>query len=450
MPRMQFGIDAFERARGDLPELPVINMFAEEAPTEATGVVLQSRPGLEDRSANMGAGPVVVLFKADGVLDSGLYGVSAGHFYAGTTDKGAVDGSGPFSVAGYEDKVFIAGGGSLWGYDGVTLAAVTYPDSANVTKVIVGASRVITIRADTEKFYWSDVLSDTIDALSFATAESQPDRLRDMLFLDDVLLLFGAETVEFWPNTGDAALPFQPLEGRVFERGIKATGCAVEFGTTFAWVTDADQVCVSDPQNIISKAGLEAKIAASSTVRLWTFFLEGTEFLALRLDGETWVYSSRSKLWSEFNSYGQSNFVPQCYAGGVFGSALDGKTLAWSDAHVDLGGVLERRFRAGFPLNSGGVVIKNVGLRTNVGQTPYLAGDYADPLIEMRVSRNAGKTWGTWRQTSLGLQGEYRQRVRWTGLGMVGQPGLLTEFRLTDPVSLRVSDVTVNEPFGAL
>jgi hypothetical protein len=448
--RLQFGLSSFERARGNLPELPVINMFAEAAPTEAQGVVLQSRPGLSDRSADMGAGPVQALFKGDGVLDSALYGVSGASLYTGSTVIGAVDGAGPFFLAGYEDKLFVAGGGSLWGYDGTTLAAVTFPDTASVRKVLVGASRAICLRADTEKFYWSDVLSSNIDALSFATAESQPDRLKDALFIDDVLILFGAETVEFWPNTGDADLPFQPLEGRVFERGIKATGCAVQFGTTFAWVTDANQVCLTDPESIISNAGLEALIADSASVRLWTFLLEGTEFLALRLDTRTFVYSLRSKLWSEFASWGQDNWLPACYAGGVFGSAVDGTTMAWGAAHLDLGGVMERRFRAGAPLNSGAVAVNHLMLRTDPGETPYLSGDYADPTVELRMSRNAGRTWGNWRTTTLGSQGDYGKRVQWTACGTYGQPGVFAEFRLTDPVGLRVSDVFVNEPWGGL
>jgi hypothetical protein len=447
--RLQFGLSSFERARGNLPELPVVNMFAEQAPTEGQGVVLQSRPGLSDRSEDMGGGPVQALFKGDGVLDSALYGVAGTNLYTGTTLIGAMDGSGPFFLAGYEDKLFVAGGGALWGYDGTTLAAVTFPDSANVRKVLVGASRAITIRADTEKFYWSDVLSSNIDALSFATAESQPDRLKDALFIDDVLILFGAETVEFWPNTGDANLPFQPLEGRVFERGIKATGCAVQFGTTFAWVTDANQVCLSDPESIISNAGLEALVADSSSVRLWTFLLEGTEFLALRLDTRTFVYSLRSKLWSEFASYGATNWLPSCYAGGVFGSSADGTTLAWGDAHLDLDGVMERRFRAGAVLTSGAVAINNLLLRADPGNTPYLSGDYTDPAIEVRFSRDAGRTWGAWRSTSLGEQGSYARRVQWTACGTYGQPGVFAEFRLTDPVPLRVSDVLANESWGA-
>lgn len=445
--RLQFGTTATERARGDLPSLPVVNMFVEEAPTEETGIALQSRPGLSDRAADMGAGPVKALFKADGVLSGALFGVSGSNFYAASTSKGVVSGSGPFSLAAFEDRVFIAGGGNPMMWDGGFLYTVTFPDSAYVTKVVVGASRAIFIRADTDQFYWSNVLSPTVDALSFATAESQPDKLRDMLFRDDVLILFGAETVEFWPNTGDAALPFQPLEGRVFERGIRATGCATEFGTTFAWVTNNNQVCVSDPDGVISKPGLEAKIAASSAVSLWSFILEGTEFLALRLDSETWVFSSRSKLWSQFASYGETNWAAQCYAGGVFGSALDGKTLAWADSHVDLGGVLERRFRGGAVVNGGSITINNLSLRVNVGQTPYLTGDYVEPVVEMRLSRDAGKTWGNWKPRSLGAQGQYRTRVQWTACGAFRQPAVMVEFRCTDPIDFRVSDVRANEAY---
>ena len=109
--RMQFGLSAFTRSRGDLPELPVVNMFAEQAPTEEGGVVLQSRPGLVDRAAGMGAGPVQALFKADGALDGALYGMSGSNLYRETVSLGALDGSGFASMAGYEDYLFANKGG---------------------------------------------------------------------------------------------------------------------------------------------------------------------------------------------------------------------------------------------------------------------------------------------------------------------------------------------------
>lgn len=450
MARLQFGTSSFQRARGDLPELPVVNMFVEPAETEETGIAVQSRPGLSDRSADMGLGPVKAVFRKDGVLFGSLFGVSGSRLYRDTTAIGEINGTGPFFMAGYEDKVFLAGGGAIWGYDGTTLGVVSFPDSANVTAITVGASRLIAIRLDTETFYWSDVLSDTIDGLSFATAESQPDRLRDLLFIDGVLVLFGAETVESWPSSSDADRPFQPLPGRIFEKGIRATGCAAKIGSSFAWVTDGNEVCLGEPDAIISNPGLEAEIEASSSVRLWTYRLEGMEFLALTLDSGTWSWSWRSKLWSQQESYGEANWIPHCFSGGVFGSSIDGRTIEWGDDHLDFGGVLERRLRGGLVINAGGLTINNLIARVNVGHTPYLTGTYAAPVVEARFSRDAGNTWGNWRAKPLGGQGEYRKRVQWAGCGMFGQPGMMVELRCTDPVPFRISDLRVNESFGGL
>ncbi|MES2905167.1 MAG: hypothetical protein V4696_13355, partial [Pseudomonadota bacterium] len=334
-------------------------------------------------------------------------------------------------------------------YDGSTLAAVAFPDDKPVIKVFNGASRFLAIAGETGRFYFTDSLEGDFEGLEFATAESSPDRLLDGLFIDDMAVLFGAETVEFWPNTSDPDLPFQPLEGRVFEKGIRATGCAAVFNYSFAWVGNDNVVYANGQQPApISNQGLNEKIAASTECRLFTFLIDGQEFLALRLDTQTYVFGNRNGKWSEFASYGQANWIPQCEAGGVFGSAVDGRTAEWGDGFSDFGGVLERRFRAGFPLNSGGVQVNNVGLRCEVGQTPFLTGDYVEPVVEFRQSRDVGKTFGSARPKSLGAQGNYRKLVQWRSCGMASRPGWMGEFRVTDPVSWRVSQVLVNEPFA--
>lgn len=273
MPRIPLGISAFERTEGDLPQTPVINLYAEQAPTEETGVALQSRPGLTDRAANMGTN-IEALFKQDGVLSGALFGVSGGNLYSGTTSLGSVAGSGAVSIAGNEIGIVVTAGGTPRYYNGTTLADITFPDSANVVKVIDGASRFIFLREGTGKFYWSPALAATVGALDFATAESAPDGVLDAVFLDDILILGGAETIEFWPNTGSSTLPFQPLEGAVIERGVKATGCMVIWDSAFAMVGNDNTVRVGQAQTRISNPGLEEKIAASSSVRLWTFQLE--------------------------------------------------------------------------------------------------------------------------------------------------------------------------------
>lgn len=448
MPELAFGRSSYERAEGDLTELPVVNMYIEQ--TQSEDVVLQSRPGLADRGLSMGSGPVAALYQRDGVLSGELLGVSGGGFYSDTVRLGEVIGSGPASIAGNETGALICAGEGLHSYNGTDFGSVALPDGAvfRAIKVLEGASRFIVLRGGTGRYYVTPPLQQGVDALDFATAESESDQLLDGLFIDDILILFGSETVEFHANTTDNNLPFRAIEGRVMERGVRATGCATSFGPTFAWVTNHNEVCVQNETNIISNIGLQARIAASNAVSLWRFFLDGIEFLALRLDEETQAYNQLTGTWSQFESLGEANWLPQCYAGGVFGSSLDGKTLEWAQGKADLGAEHERRFRAGVAINGGGYSINRLGLRANPGQANDLTGDYTDPVVQMRQSRDAGRTWSDWRSTSLGRQGAYRDRIEWRGLGLASQPGFLCEFRVTDPVEFRVSGVFVNEPLG--
>lgn len=447
MTDLFFGTSDYDRTRGNFPALPVINMFAEQAPTEQ-GLSLQSRPGINNTGTSMGVGPVKALFQNDGVLSGALLGISDTKLYESATNRGAINGTGPAKLAGFEGFVFANAGDDIWKWNGAALAAVATPGAIDAIDICVGSSRLIFIEKDTGRFWWSDPLTATIDPLSFATAENSPDRLKACLYIGDTLILFGSKTVEFWPVTTDPDAPFQPLVGRVFQRGIRGIGCAAEFNSTFAWITDNNQVCMSDPQSVISQSDLDAKISASTTAALWTFFLEGIEFLAVRLDDSTHVFSSRSQQWSNFESYGQTNFIPQCYANNTFGSSVDGHLIAWTTDHSDFSDVLERRFRAGASLDAGTTRVDNLAIRTNPGQTPFLVGDYATPVVELRTSKDGGFQFSVWRDKSLGAEGKYRQYIQWRSLGNFGYPGLLVEVRVTDPVPFRVSKMVMNEPYG--
>lgn len=428
-----------------MPPLPVENMYVEEAPTEETGLVLQSRPPLHDRQAGMGTGTVEALFQRDGVLFNALFGVAGSYLYNGENQVGPITGSGAVSMAGNEIGLMVTAGETLHFHDGASVADVAFPDDNDVVKVFTGAARFWAIRKDTGHLFFTPALAATINALDFITAETLPDKLLDGLWFRDMAILFGKESTEFWPNNADNDLPITPLEGSAYQIGIRATGCATLIGETFAWVGDDNVVYLQGPQPV-SNPGLNAEIAASATCRLFAFLIDGREFLGLRLDNETHVFGLLSQRWSKFSTAG-GNWAARCHAGGVFGGA-SGKTYEWGGDHLELGAELVRGFRAGFPLNSDGLDISNLILRTNPGDTPYLEGAYADPVVEMRVSRNAGRTWGAWRRKALGMQGAYRQMVQWRALGMASRPGFMVDFRVSDPVPFRVSDVLINEKFG--
>jgi len=444
---LQYNLSNFDREAGNFPQLPVINMFSEEVVTEKS-VALQSRPGLQNSDISFGASPVRSVYKSDGVLSNTLFGVAASSLYSSEGLIGLIDGGNTVSHAGYNDFLFTAAGGQLWGYDGTTLAAIAMPDDLGALKVVTGSSRGIILAKDTQKFYWTEPLDTVVDPLNFASAEYSDDRLLDMLFVGDTLILFGTNTVEFWPVSSDPALPFQPLVGRVFPVGVKSLGCAVSLGSTYAWVTNRNQVCIATPDKVVSDLGLETKIGNSSSVNLWTFTLAGTEFLVLTLDTETWVLNPRNEgRWFKFESYGEDNWLPKCFGAGYFGSSDRGTLLEWSNDYSDFGGVLERRVRGWAPIDSGTIVINNFSVRTNPGRTPFLTSSYLDPQIELRTSRDAGASFTPWKTRSLGRQGAFKQQTRWNGLGMFSYPGLLAEIRVTDPVPFRVSGLSVNDKY---
>jgi len=100
MPSVPFATSSYERNEGNLPPFPVVNMYAEKSITGE--MMLQSRVGLDDRSADMSTGPIKQLFKRDGVLSGDLIGVSNGNIYRTTSSLGSLAGSGPVSIAGNE------------------------------------------------------------------------------------------------------------------------------------------------------------------------------------------------------------------------------------------------------------------------------------------------------------------------------------------------------------
>lgn len=447
---LPFGLSSWERERGNIAELPVVNMFAESAPAEGR-LVLQSRPGLEEYTT-VGEGPIKGLFRRDGILSGALCAVSGSSLHIGPSDIGEIAGSGVVSFSGDEEELAVCAGGPIYQTDGVTLAAMSFPDGQNVIKTFDLAGYNIAIPEDSGRIYWRLWGVDAWDALDYATAENEPDKLLDGLAIDDYLVLFGTETVEFWPKTGDPDLPFQPTSGRVYEKGIRATGCAAPFDNSFVWVTSKEQGSIvfrgGNVPERISNSGIEEKIAASENCYVYSFFFEGHEFAAIRLDDRTILIDAQTRETCEFASYGRENFRGQtCVQGPYFGDDENGTVWKFSSGHVDAGGPMERRFRFGMGLDSP-VTLDAIRLQVNPGQTGDLSGPYSNPSVELRMSNDAGQTWTDWEATELGEQGQYRTRPEWRRLGMFDDPGLLGEVRVTDPVPFRVSKVTANPTSG--
>lgn len=440
---LYYGRGAYSRTRGNLPALTLVNMHLEQTPTDKSGAVLQSRKALVE-VAEVGSGPTRAVLQKDGVFGGDRFVVSGTGFYRGSTLLGSISGTGPVSIAASDMEVLVTAGTTLYSYNGTNLVAVTFPDSANVTKIIYTSGYFIALRAGTGTWYFSGVEDGrSWDGLDFATAENEPDALLDALVLDGVIVFFGTESVEFWAPTGDADLPYSPIQQRVFEQGIIGTNCAVQTDNSFYWI-GGDKIVYrnGDVPQAVANDGIVEKAAASSSWLLFLVVDERKKFVVLRLDSSTYALDITTGEWCEWKSYGRSNFRA------VAGLGDDETGKIWSlSGYVDAGGVMERGFTAGMTLDQP-VSVDNLRLTCEVGTTPHLSGDYIAPIIEMRASNDGGNTWSDWEAVSVGEQGQYRERVEWRALGMFDDPGMLFEFRMTDPVSFRLSNVAIQAPGG--
>lgn len=451
MPRINYGSQAYRRDNGNLPELRLINMFLERAPSSQNGIILLSRKGLTEHSLP-GDGPIQAVFQEDGVFGGDVFSVSGGMLYREASLIGPVEVHGPVFIAASADELAVCGSGPLYRYDGSTLTAVAFPDDALVAKVVFHDGLFLAARLNTQKWYFSAVLdADTWDALDFGSAESSPDNILDMAIMNDTMWLFGSNSIEPHANTGDADLPYQRIEQRIFTKGVRATGTVVALDNTLFFVgSDGLVYRLGEVPERISDNGIEERIAQSASVTCFGFIFEGHAFYSIRLDDGTFAFDASTEQWCEMQTNGgQFRGCCACMDGttAILGDDSDG--ILWTfGGYADGDDALTRLFTAGAHIDGGTLIVDNLLIEANVGWTELLSGQGSDPVLEVRFSRDAGATWGDWRPVSLGTQGHYRNKAEVRRCGMFDFPGMLCEARVTDPVPFRVSGALINEPGG--
>lgn len=452
MPDILYGKGSYRRDNGQFTSLNLINMFPEAAPTVETGVSILSRPGLVEDD-EIGAGPINAVFYRPGLFNGDKFVLSGNDLYRGSTLLGTIAGSGPVRIASSNIELVITRGTTAYSYNGTNLASITFPDSANVVSVAFIGGRFIFARGGSHRFYWSE-LNDgrTVGGNDYSAAETSPDHLLDTIAVGDNLMLLGEESLEVHYLTTSITLPYVRISQRTRNRGVIATGCAVEFDNALHFIGDDFVVYrLAEVPQRISNHGLEERIGESTTWKLFTFLFQGHAFLCVRLDSGTWVFDpAGGPEWPEFQTHGMDNFLGSCAItdddGPLFGSSVDGKLYRFGNAWTDDGEPLERRFTAAFPIRGGSVPVHAIELECNAGATTASTGPGANPQIEVRASRDGGHNFDHYRTASLGAQGERRTKPRWRRWGQFDSPGAVFDFRMTDPAPLRVSRVLINEP----
>jgi hypothetical protein len=441
-----------------LPPALMENQYVQETPAGPVGFSLLPRPGLT-AADEVGSGPTRGMFSRSGVFNGDLFTVSGGALYRNTTLVGAISGTGPAVMDASANQLVIVGGTNAYVYDGA-LTQITDPDlPTDVSGVAYLAGRFVFTETDTDQFAWSAINDAfTIDGLDFATAEDAPDPNLGVIAFDGRLGFPGSDTFQFWFVSPDGDAPFQPIQrGSYAQTGCAAMGTVVPIDNGLVFVgNDRKVYMVGNAPVRISEAGIEEALANSTAIEDCTAMRvpwRGHEFYVLNVPGEgtfAWDASISGKTasaWAKWSSFGRDvfrcNYAVSQEGVVTLGDDTTGEQFTLSTDYND-GDLLITRIASAFiPIGSGVETIGPIILRGAVGVGTDIG---PDPTVQMRLSRDRGRTFTDWRDGSLGTAPNYVTPPKWHRNGRAFAPGLLLEFRCTEALLTAWWGVTVNEP----
>jgi hypothetical protein len=413
--------------------------------------VLKSFPGhklfgsataANDANATVMAG---VVFRLVGTT---LYSVTK----AGThTAVGTVAGSERAIFANDGINLFIVRDSSVYWYNGSTVVKVTDPD--------IDGSKAVTY-INNQFIYTKDqlfIVSDVGDGasasgLNAANSEILPDKLIHAYAFDQVVYMFGEDSVETWYNTGVGSPPFARIEGQLINIGVAAKHSVANTPNAVYWLGSDRAVyrARGGAEDKVSTAAISNAIESYAVVNdafAYTVSFQGKNFYIITFPTEDKTWCLNEELgkngWFELSAGtngGRYNISSMVRAYGV-NLATDQATGDMYELDINTyssnGNIIQRR------RVMGAITGEKVGLRgkllqmsrfelileTGVG---LITGQGEDPKIMIEASYDGGKSWepGTWM--NIGRLGETNIRAEWFNLTTFYS--LMIRITTTDPV----------------
>lgn len=331
-------------------------------------------------------------------------------------------------------------------------AALLYP----ADDVVTLAQRFIFNRRDTGQIFWTDTLSTNIDALSFATAEANPDNVTALKSHNKQLWIFGEESTEIWYSTGDKDLPFAPMQGTSINAGCLQTKTIQEFGGSLAWLSNTAngkaQVVITEGYQVqrISNHALEKELSSYdlTDASAYVYQENGHSFYAINIPKaqKTWVFDGATGLWHERAIFKDGSFKRHpaeyhaMYKGEHIFAHVDrlllmGNCTGCFDILGDevLPQVRERTTHA--VSRTKGMIRHN--RLTLIAQQATGMDSTTDPQVMLSWSDDDGVSWSDTRWRSLGKRGEHKKRTFWARLG--ASRNRAYRIRVTDAATLVIT-----------
>lgn len=343
----------------------------------------------------------------------------------------------------------------LYNYTSNAFAAVSDVDFPGAGSVCFLDGYFIVNDPATGQFYISALYDGTSwDALDFATAEGLPDNIVRVFATNNLLIIFGDLTTEFYTNSGATDFPFTRT-ARI-DTGCAAAQSVCSIDNTIFWVGQDDKgfgqvykMQGSSPVVISTPAVAEKLQAVTDISDLKAFVYQENGHTFYFLTGgdleTSHVYDVSTGQWHErayLNSSGEFEQHRAAYSMFAYGVNFVGDKTSGDiyrmgmDLYDDDGDPIKRTRICRHFQNDGEVFRANslqVDFERGVG---LYTGQGSDPQAWIRVSRDFGKTWGPELYTDIGAMGKYLPRAMWRKLGL--RENFTVECSISDPVKVAI------------
>lgn len=355
-------------------------------------------------------------------------------------------------------KVMVIAGGTVYTYDGTTLAAsaitadsVTYLNSKSIYPnggfefAVSGASGPTSIT-------------------STGSAESKGDNLLRPYAFNQWVYMFGEETIEPFYDKGTGSPPLARIDNAIMQKGLGGFYTIANTDQALYFLGDdsnvyqiiQSQLTKISPSSIVNSIKSQNKDKASG----YTLTLNGQDYYVLWFaSGLTYVYAEQIGEWFNISSgTDDSPFIASSYARcydldiGVDYRTADAITLDLED-YSDLGETIQRvrvlppftSVDAGLPYGQRLVMSKvKFALQTGVG---LVTGQGSNPKIMVEYSLDGGETWSTERWLEIGRMGKYLINAEYWE--MVSFYEITFRITVSDPVFTSLHTATIDvKPAG--
>ena len=460
MSGIPLAFGSYLRRTGRFPSFVAENLFSEPSPASQDRTLsLIGRAGME-LLATIPDTPLRGIFYQKGLFDEDALVVAGTKLYrvkqngAATAVTGTITGTNRVVIAGglnsdAESEARIAAGDKMYVFNGVTVVSEDFAESNQATDVAYAAGQWIGVPTSTQELYVRYISDTTWDALTFASAEYQPDKIVKVVPVVGQVIAFGESSAELFALTGDPTNPIEPLSLK-WPIGCMARDAVAQVGQAVCMVAADGQVYRFGPTPaVISDPGLTEQLRQADPNSLvgWSYRIDGHEFYVLNCDRGSFVWDG--SVWNAASSYGYDYW--RAGQGAQVGTrilaldALPGSGGVYRldpDLLTDDGDPIVHVATAWLEIKEGQIAIDNVVVNCAVGEGPR-SGQGSAPVMQIRCSRD-GKTFSGWREAPMPLTGQHSGKVRINRWGTFQSPGALFQFRVSDPAPFRVTDIRAN------